>query len=144
MDQFSPLARNQTHATLSLLILIPAALSPRPALTPSSLKHLIMDPSPSKKGQYPPRLTQFEKDDLRNTVKNWAIGHGLAIRPMPSVVPDEQDPKGMLAINVPVTLFPSPFPRQCFQQAVSVQKTYNELYAAISRDETFLADAVNE
>ncbi|GKT88088.1 LOW QUALITY PROTEIN: glutathione synthetase [Colletotrichum tofieldiae] len=53
-------------------------------------------------------------------------------------------PKGILAVNVPVTLFPSPFPRSCFEQARSVQKTYNELYAAISRDEDFLSAMVNE
>ncbi|KAH7349481.1 glutathione synthetase [Plectosphaerella cucumerina] len=94
--------------------------------------------------QYPPSLTDAERDDLSNAVKNFAIGHGLAVRPQPAVVPDEIDPKAMLAINVPVTLFPSPFPRECFEQARSAQKTYNELYAAISRDEGFLADAVDE
>ena len=94
--------------------------------------------------QYPPSLTNAEKDDLSNAVKNFAIGHGLAVRPQTAVVPDDIDPKGMLAINVPVTLFPSPFPRECFEQARGAQKTYNELYAAISRDESFLADAVDE
>lgn len=94
--------------------------------------------------QYPPSLTEGERDDLSNAVKNFAIGHGLAVRPQPAVVPDEIDPKAMLAINVPVTLFPSPFPRECFNQARSAQETYNELYAAISRDEGFLADAVDE
>ncbi|KAM0334117.1 hypothetical protein ACHAQA_001137 [Verticillium albo-atrum] len=94
--------------------------------------------------QYPPSLKEAERDDLVQTIKDWSIGHGLAVRPQPSVVSSEIDPKGMLAINVPVTLFPSPFPRQCFEQARSVQKTYNELYAAISRDEAFLADAVKE
>jgi len=43
-----------------------------------------------------------------------------------------------------VTLFPSPFPKACFEQAKSVQPTYNELYASISRDEAFLKDIVEE
>ncbi|ROT38795.1 glutathione synthetase [Sodiomyces alkalinus F11] len=94
--------------------------------------------------RYPPRLNQAESDDLVQAVKNWALAHGLTIRPQPSVVSDDVDPQGLLAINVPVTLFPSPFPRQCFDQARSVQQTYNELYAAISRDEEFLAGAVDE
>lgn len=95
-------------------------------------------------GQYPPRLTEPEKQNILNAAKDYAIAHGLAVKPQASVVSEEQDPKGMLAINVPVTLFPSPFPRNCFEQAQSAQKTYNELYAAISRDEAFLEDAVNE
>ena len=56
----------------------------------------------------------------------------------------EADPRGILAIAVPVTLFPSPFPRVCFDQAVAVQKDYNALYAAISQDESFLAQIVKE
>ncbi|KAK1974349.1 glutathione synthetase [Colletotrichum cereale] len=96
------------------------------------------------KEQYPPRLSQSEQDALVQTVKDWAIGNGLSVRPPPAVVSPESDPKGILAVNVPVTLFPSPFPRSCFEQAKSVQKTYNELYAAISRDEDFLSAIVNE
>ncbi|KAM0281348.1 hypothetical protein ACHAQH_003616 [Verticillium albo-atrum] len=103
-----------------------------------------MAPSALTAEQYPPSLKQAERDDLVQTIKDWSIGHGLAVRPQPSVVSSDVDPKGMLAINVPVTLFPSPFPRQCFEQARTVQKTYNELYAAISRDEAFLADAVKK
>ncbi|PNH46484.1 hypothetical protein VD0004_g1578 [Verticillium dahliae] len=103
-----------------------------------------MAPAAVTAEQYPPSLKQAEQDDLVQTIKDWSIGHGLAVRPQPSVVSSDVDPKSMLAINVPVTLFPSPFPRQCFEQARTVQKTYNELYAAISRDEEFLADAVKE
>ncbi|KAK0379258.1 glutathione synthetase [Colletotrichum limetticola] len=94
--------------------------------------------------QYPPRLSQSEQDALVQTVKDWAIGNGLSVRPPPTVVTPESDPKGILAVNVPVTLFPSPFPKGCFEQARSVQKTYNELYAAISRDEEFLSAMVDE
>lgn len=94
--------------------------------------------------QYPPQLSQSEQDALVQTVKDWAIGNGLSVRPPPAVVTPESDPKGILAVNVPVTLFPSPFPKGCFEQARSVQKTYNELYAAISRDEEFLSAMVDE
>ncbi|TQN72899.1 Glutathione synthetase large chain, partial [Colletotrichum shisoi] len=96
------------------------------------------------KEQYPPQLSQAEQDALVQTVKDWTIGNGLSVRPPTNIVSPEWDPKGILAVNVPVTLFPSPFPRSCFEQARSVQKTYNELYAAISRDEDFLSAMVNE
>lgn len=51
---------------------------------------------------------------------------------------------GIAAINAPVTLFPSPFPKECFVQGKSVQKAYNALYAAVSQDEDFLAQMVKE
>ncbi|KAF5639884.1 glutathione synthetase [Fusarium sp. NRRL 52700] len=95
-------------------------------------------------GRYPPILKTEEKDALIETVKDWSIGNGLAVRPPPTVIAAEADPKSIAAINVPVTLFPSPFPKQCFAQAKAVQKTYNELYASVSRDEEFLAQVVNE
>ncbi|KAH7328492.1 glutathione synthetase-like protein [Stachybotrys elegans] len=99
--------------------------------------------SPSS-GEYPPALTDAERESLTHATKDWSMGNGLAVRPPPSVIAPEADPEGITAINVPVTLFPSPFPRQCFTQARSVQRAYNELYAAVSRDEEFLADMVKE
>ena len=95
-------------------------------------------------GAYPPNPKAEEREALIETVKDWSIGNGLAVRPPPTVIAAEADPKGISAVTVPVTLFPSPFPRQCFAQAKSVQKTYNELYAAVSRDEQFLAQVVKE
>jgi hypothetical protein len=82
-------------------------------------------------GEYPPTLKPEEKDALIETAKDWSIGNGLAVRPPPTVIASGTDPKGIVAINVPVTLFPSPFPRQCFSQGKAVQKTYNELYASM-------------
>lgn len=95
-------------------------------------------------GAYPPTLKAAEREALVETIKDWSIGNGLAIRPPPTVIATEADPAGIAAVNAPVTLFPSPFPRQCFAQGKSVQKTYNELYAAVSRDEEFLAQIVKE
>ncbi|KAF4461177.1 glutathione synthetase [Fusarium albosuccineum] len=95
-------------------------------------------------GAYPPTLKAEEKEALIETVKDWSIGNGLTVRPPPTVIAAEADPKGIAAVNVPVTLFPSPFPKQCFAQGKAVQKTYNELYASVSRDEDFLAQVVKE
>ncbi|RYP25031.1 hypothetical protein DL767_008500 [Monosporascus sp. MG133] len=93
---------------------------------------------------YPPELTPSEGERLTEVVKDWAVVHGLAVRPPPTVIPSEADPSGILATAVPVTLFPSPFPDVCFNQAVAVQKTYNELYASISQNEDFLAQIVKD
>ncbi|KAJ6780707.1 hypothetical protein PWT90_02315 [Aphanocladium album] len=93
---------------------------------------------------YPPSLSEAETKHLVNTIKDWSAGNGLEIRPPPTVIAAEADPNGIAAINAPVTLFPSPFPRQCFAQALGVQTAYNELYAAVSRNEEFIEDTVNQ
>lgn len=93
---------------------------------------------------YPPTLSAAETEHLVCTVKDWSAGHGLVVRPPPTVIAAEADPKTVAAIPAPVTLFPSPFPRQCFAQALGVQTTYNELYAAVSRNEEFIEDTVNQ
>lgn len=93
---------------------------------------------------YPPALTTSEGERLVEVVKDWAAAHGLSVRPPPTVVSAETDPAGILSTAVPVTLFPSPFPQVCYDQGKVVQKAYNELYAAISQDEEFLAQIVKE
>ncbi len=93
---------------------------------------------------YPPEGTSAQIDHLVTLVKDWSIAHGLAVRPPPALVAAEADPHGILATTAPVTLFPSPFPRVCFEQAQAIQEAYNELYASISQDEEFLKDIVEE
>ncbi|KAK0711168.1 hypothetical protein B0H67DRAFT_584491 [Lasiosphaeris hirsuta] len=94
-------------------------------------------------GSYPPALdAALEKERLVQIIKDWSIAHGLAVRPPPTVA--NYDPEGILAINAPVTLFPSPFPKSCFEEAKTIQTTYNELYARISQDEGFLGEIVQE
>lgn len=78
------------------------------------------------------------------TIKDRAIQNGLAVRPPPSFVPDESDRKHVLATNAPVTLFPSPFPKACFEEAKSLQTVYNQLYAAITCDEKWLGKIMEE
>lgn len=95
-------------------------------------------------GAYPPQLKAEEQQHLIDTIKDWSIANGLAIRPPPTVIPTEVDPAGITAVNAPVTVFPSPFPRVCFEQGKVVQKSYNELYAAVSRDEEFISQTVKE
>ncbi|ESZ93851.1 glutathione synthetase-like protein [Sclerotinia borealis F-4128] len=93
---------------------------------------------------YPPDISAEESDQLLVTIKDWSIAHGLAVRPPPAIISTKADPHGVLATTAPVTLFPSPFPRICFEQAKSVQKDYNILYASIAQDEAFLKDIVQE
>jgi glutathione synthase len=93
---------------------------------------------------YPPNLTASETEQLLSTIKDWSIANGLAVRPPLSFIAAEADPQGVLATTAPVTLFPSPFPRVCFDQARSIQTAYNKLYASIAQDEEFLKEIVQE
>jgi hypothetical protein len=93
---------------------------------------------------YPPSLTPEQEDYVVQCVKDWSIQHGLAVRPSPSFVVKGVDPRAVLATNAPVTLFPSPFPKSCFDRARHLQAVYNELYAAIANDEEWLEGIVKE
>jgi glutathione synthase len=87
---------------------------------------------------YPPDLSPDQQKFLVTAVKDWAIQNGLAVRPSPAVVSSEANPNGVLATNAPVTLFPSPFPRACFDEAIALQEIYNKLYASITCNEEWL------
>ncbi|AEO57688.1 hypothetical protein MYCTH_2304142 [Thermothelomyces thermophilus ATCC 42464] len=94
-------------------------------------------------GIYPPTLDDgVERDQLVQTIKDWTIANGLAVRPPPAFADGEFE--GALAISAPVTLFPSPFPKACFEEARAIQTKYNELYARISQDEEYLGSLVQE
>ena len=93
---------------------------------------------------YPPDITEQRLQELCSTVNDWAVAHGLAVRPPPDLVSKEIDPTGSLAVTAPVTLFPSLFPRSCFEEAVQVQRDYSLLYAAIASDEAWLESVIKE
>lgn len=93
---------------------------------------------------YPPTTTPEELDHLVAVIKDWSIGNGLAVRTPPAVIASDADPTGITAVPAPVTLFPTGFPRQAFLQGQQAQTAYNELYAAVSRDEEFLANVVKQ
>ena len=93
---------------------------------------------------YPPSLSLEQMDYLLSNIKDWSILNGLAVRPSSSFVSETTDPSRSLAITAPVTLFPSLFPRACFEEARAIQTAYNELYACIANDEEWLGEVVKE
>ncbi|KAJ6155597.1 hypothetical protein N7470_006163 [Penicillium chermesinum] len=93
---------------------------------------------------YPPSLSPTQQEFLVTTIKDWAIQNGLAVRPPPTYVPEGTDPNRVLATTAPVTLFPSPFPRSCFQEAEALQTAYNRLYATITNDEKWLGKIIED
>lgn len=93
---------------------------------------------------YPPELSSAQQEYLVTATKDWAIHNGLTVRPNPAMLPEGVDPNRVLATNAPVTLFPSPFPRVCFEEAQALQTVYNELYAAITCNEEWLGKIIEE
>ena len=93
---------------------------------------------------YPPEVSEEQLEYLKSTVNNWTAQHGLLVRPSPSLVSEDVNPNHILSTSAPVTLFPSPFPRACFEQARSLQTVYNELYAAIASNEEWLESIMKE
>ena len=94
--------------------------------------------------EYPPVLNSAQLDYLLSSLKDWSIANGLAVRPSPAFVGQDVDPSRVLAVTAPVTLFPSLFPRSCFEEAIEIQKAYNELYVAISQDAEWLEEIMQE
>ncbi|KAF2218412.1 hypothetical protein BDZ85DRAFT_323187 [Elsinoe ampelina] len=94
--------------------------------------------------EYPPDVSELQLRDIVTSAQDWSIAHGLAVRPSPTSVSKSQDPTTSLAVTAPVTLFPSPFPRNCFDDALSIQEAYNELYARIASEESWLKGVVEE
>ena len=101
---------------------------------------------------YPPTtLPENLKIHLLRTTEDWSIANGLAIRPHAVhkkvlTATDVLDSAVVeaLATTAPITLFPSPFPRACFKEALELQTAYNELYALIAGDEEWLEEIVRE
>ena len=94
--------------------------------------------------QYPPKPSSPESEILLSSIQNWSIQHGLTVRPGSSFIPKDLDPSGSLAIPAPVTLFPSLFPARCFKKAKALQTLFNELYARLAADESWLGKVVEE
>ena len=79
---------------------------------------------------YPPECADdAAQTHLLAAFTDYARAHGLAVKPPPAFAPD---PHNALATVAPVSLFPSLFPRRCFDEALRVQPLYNAVYAAVA------------
>ncbi|CDZ97440.1 Glutathione synthetase [Phaffia rhodozyma] len=90
---------------------------------------------------WPPSLSQPELDHLASLALDYALSHGLIYRP-PYPDPSVHNPLSASAISAPVSLFPSPFPRDLYTRVINLQSAYNELYARITMDDRWLDHVV--
>ncbi|SCU82041.1 LAFA_0C08724g1_1 [Lachancea sp. 'fantastica'] len=88
-----------------------------------------------------PGFPRFSPEEIESKlvpeVSQWGLTNGLTMYP-----PNFNISQSLLA---PTTLYPTPFLRQSFEQAISVQTLYNELYAKISQDRNgWLSERIDE
>ena len=86
---------------------------------------------------WPPDLTTEQLDHLTLLATSWALSHSLIYLPPvtlekpPPLVPES-------AVHAPISLLPTPIPRQLFEKALALQRAYNILYARVTLDTAFL------
>lgn len=84
---------------------------------------------------YPPEfVSQHQEQYALESLKDKACSIGFLVKPLPTG--SGELPEG--AIPAPITIFPSVFPKSCFEFAQQIQKEYNVLYARIAMDEGWL------
>ncbi len=86
----------------------------------------------------PPALHPRQLDHLTASATDFAFAHGLVYRPPTKDAREAVDTSSV--IHAPFSLLPSPFPRELFAYAQRLQPIYNELYARITLDHSFLED----
>ncbi|PWW78075.1 glutathione synthase [Tuber magnatum] len=93
---------------------------------------------------YPPELSPTQLSYLLQALTDYSLSHGLTVRPAESFIPDKLSSNGAFATHAPITLFPSPFPRSCWEEGRAVQKDFNELYARVAGNEEWLEKTMVE
>ena len=81
---------------------------------------------------WPPKLPESRKKELTTLALDWAHQNGLVVRQQAGV------------IHAPFALFPSPFPKPCFDLAVKLAPIYNVLVDRVSKDAAFLDEIMTK
>lgn len=92
---------------------------------------------------WPPALSDDEKQHLTLLATTYALSHGLLYLP-PIAANGTLPPAPSSAIHAPIALLPSPIPRRLFEIGQRLQKIYNVLYARVAMDEAFLDRVMGE
>ncbi|KAH7350609.1 glutathione synthase, partial [Rhexocercosporidium sp. MPI-PUGE-AT-0058] len=88
---------------------------------------------------YPPLMPDEQVETLIADVKDWQITCGSQLK-----ILDTDNVHSVLTHAVGATLFPTLFPRELFDEALMLQKTYNKLYTAVAEDEAWLFDTLKD
>uniref|UniRef100_A0A914H518 Glutathione synthetase n=1 Tax=Globodera rostochiensis TaxID=31243 RepID=A0A914H518_GLORO len=83
-------------------------------------------------------LTDIELKKLAQFAIVWCHNNALILRPI------GKEDRVDIAEFAPISLFPSPFPRDAFDRAMKVQEAMNLLYFRVARDHDFLMNAYKD
>lgn len=78
-------------------------------------------------------------NSLITEIKDWQITHGSLLK-----LVGYEEPHTVPARPIGVSVFPTPFPRHCFDQACQSAPIFNRLYAAIAEDDVWLETVLHD
>lgn len=87
---------------------------------------------------WPPPLSDAQRERLTKLATTYALAHGLLYLPVNTSPATTTSSAPTSAIHAPLSLFPSPIPRKLFERAQAIQHRYNILYSRVASDEDFL------
>ena len=80
-------------------------------------------------------------DERLRCALDFAFCHGLVLRkPLEESETDAE--LTTLTTHLPFALYPTSFPREAFQKAVSIQPLFNTLYQRVANDYDFLKESL--
>ncbi|RWS04366.1 glutathione synthetase-like protein [Dinothrombium tinctorium] len=85
----------------------------------------------------PDNLTVEQLRTIVSDAKNYALSHGLGLRV-------KENPNDDLLQLLPISLFPTPFPRNHFEFAKCIQTSVNKMMHKIAFDNSFLSDHLKQ
>jgi glutathione synthase len=90
---------------------------------------------------WPPEVPTEQLDQLTLLATTWALSHSLIY--LPPFSPEKPPPSvPESVIHAPLSLFPTPIPRQLFEKALALQRAYNILYSRVALDTAFLDEVM--
>lgn len=84
-----------------------------------------------------PKLTEEQVTELIFNASQFGLANGLVMYPPPPF-------HNYAPTLAPITLYPTPFPREEFKRSLDIAKTYNKLYANIVSERKWLLDIVKD
>ncbi|KAI9300522.1 glutathione synthase [Cunninghamella echinulata] len=87
---------------------------------------------------YPPKISPVELEQLKLEVIDWALSHGLIVRP--TFEKQQYFEKNAAVIHAPLSLYPTPFPRAEFYKAKELQVPWNTLIHHMSKDDLLIKE----
>ncbi|KAG2205646.1 hypothetical protein INT47_008002 [Mucor saturninus] len=89
---------------------------------------------------YPPQTTEKALTETIRVAIDWALAHGLVVRPMLSE--NQVENTNATVTHAPFALYPTPFPRSQFEHATHLQQPWNSLIHRMSRDDDLIAETM--